>query len=175
FRSETFEHLGGKVVGELNWNLGTSDYSPQITEIAAMNPRPDMIFSAFVMPDGGTFLRQAKAAGLDIPVFGTDTFDDPAMLAAAGPGGDLMNLGSHGVASEGSALRAVYEDCTARGEKIGVVFIGPGGEAVERVRHAIETAGTVVPAAINEAISNIETLKGITADSITFKGRGGVP
>lgn len=172
---ETFEHLGGKVVGELNWNLGTSDYSPQITEIAAMNPRPDMIFSAFVMPDGGTFMRQAKAAGLDIPVFGTDTFDDPAMLAAAGPGGSLMNLGSHGFPSEGSALKAFYDDCTARGFKIENVFFGLGGEAVEIVRHAIETAGSDDSAAINEAIGNIENMKGITADSITFKDRAGVP
>ena len=172
---ETFEHLGGEIVGEMNWNLGTSDYSPQITRIAAMDPRPDMIFSAFVMPDGGTFMRQAKAAGLDIPVYGTDTFDDPAMLAAAGPGGELMNLGSHGFPSEGSALKAFYDDCSQRGYKIENVFFGLGGEAVEIVRHAIETAGTDDPAAINQAISNIENMKGITADSITFLDRGGVP
>lgn len=175
FFGETFEHLGGTVVGELNWNLGTSDYSPQITEIAAMDPRPDMIFSAFVMPDGGAFLRQAQAAGLDIPVFGTDTFDDPAMLAAAGAGGALMNFGSHGFPSEGSALKAFYDECTARGYKIENVFFGLGGEAVEIVRNAIETAGSDDPAAINEAIANIENMQGITANSITFKGREGVP
>lgn len=172
---ETFEHLGGKVVGELNWNLGTSDYSPQITEIAAMNPRPDMIFSAFVMPDGGAFLRQAKAAGLDIPVFGTDTFDDPAMLSAAGPGGVLMNLASHGFPAEGSKLKKFYDDCTARGFKIENVFFGLGGEAIEIVRTAIEAAGTDDPAKINEAIANIENMPGITADSVTFKDRAGVP
>jgi branched-chain amino acid transport system substrate-binding protein len=172
---ETFEHLGGKILGELNWNLGTTDYSPQITEIAAMNPRPDMIFSAFVMPDGGAFMRQAQAAGLDIPVYGTDTFDDPAMLTAAGAGSALMNLGSHGFPSEGSTLKAFYDDCPARGYKIENVFFGLGGEAVEIVRHAIETAGSDEPAKINEAISNIENMKGITANSITFKGREGVP
>lgn len=171
---ETFEHLGGRVVGELNWNLGTSDYSPQITQIAAMDPRPDMIFAALVMPDGGTFLRQVKAAGLDIPVFGTDTFDDPAMLSAAGPGGALMNLASHGYPAEGSKLKEFYEDCTARGFKIENVFFGLGGEAVEIVRTALETAGTDDPAAINEAISHIENMPGVTADSVTFEGRDGV-
>lgn len=172
---ETFEHLGGKVLGELNWNLGTSDYSPQITEIAAMDPRPDMIFAALVMPDGGAFLRQAKAAGLDIPVFGTDTFDDPAMLSAAGPGGALMNLASHGYPAEGSKLKEFFDDCTERGYKIDNVFFGLGGEAVEIVRTAIEVAGTDDPAAINEAVSNLDNMAGITADSITFKDRDGVP
>jgi branched-chain amino acid transport system substrate-binding protein len=134
-----------------------------------------MIFSAFVMPDGGAFMRQAQAAGLDIPVYGTDTFDDPAMLTAAGAGSALMNLGSHGFPSEGSTLKAFYDDCSARGYKIENVFFGLGGEAVEIVRHAIETAGSDEPAKINEAISNIENMKGITANSITFKGREGVP
>lgn len=172
---ETFEYLGGKVLGELTWNWGTTDYSPQITEIAAMDPKPDLIFSAFVMPDGGSFLRQAYAADLNIPVFGTDTFDDPAMLEAAGPGAKFMNFGTHGFPSEGSALKEFYDECVRRGFTIQNVFFGLGGEAVEIVRYAIETAGSDEPAKINEAIQNIENMKGLTADSITFKGQGGVP
>ena len=172
---ETFERLGGKVFGEINWNWGTTDYSPQITEIKAMDPQPDLIFSAFIMPDGGTFMRQLYAAGLEIPVFGTDGMDDPTMLDQAGPGAELMNFTTHGFPTEGSTLKNFYDECEGRGFTVQNVFFGLGGEAVEIVRHAVEQAGSDDPAKINEAISNIDGMKGVTTASVTFKGHAGVP
>ena len=63
----------------------------------------------------------------------------------------------------------------SRGFDIQNIFFGLGSEAVEIVRHAIETAGSADPAAINAQIKEIEGLPGVTTDSITFKRYGGVP
>jgi branched-chain amino acid transport system substrate-binding protein len=175
FFGETFERLGGKVLGEMNWNWGTTDYSPQVTEFAAMDPKPDVIFIAFIMPDGGVFARQMKAAGLDTLLMGTDGWDDPALLEIGGEGAELVTFTTHGFPSEGTKLKWFYDECESRGFTIQNIFFGLGGESVEIVRHAIETAGSSDPAAINAEIKNIENLPGVTTDSITFKGYGGVP
>ncbi|MDH3690293.1 MAG: ABC transporter substrate-binding protein [Gammaproteobacteria bacterium] len=175
FFGETFERLGGKVLGEMNWNWGTTDYSPQVTEFAAMDPKPDVIFSAFIMPDGGVFVRQLHAAGLNIPVYATDGMDDPTLLEVGGKGAELVTFTTHGFPSEGSRLKEFYDDCESRGFTIQNIFFGLGGEAVEVVRHAIETAGSAEPGKINAAIKEIDQLAGVTTDSITFKGQGGVP
>ena len=172
---ETFEHLGGKVLGEMNWNWGTTDYSPQVSEFASMDPRPDVIFSAFIMPDGGVFARQLHAAGVSIPIYATDGMDDPTLIEVGGEGAELVTFTTHGFPTDGSKLKWFYDECVSRGFDIQNIFFGLGGEAVEIVRHAIETAGTADPAAINAQIKEIDGLPGVTTDSITFEGYGGVP
>lgn len=172
---DAFEKLGGKVLGQINWNFGTNDYSPQVTEIKNLNPRPDVVFAAWIMPDGGVFARQMKAAGLDIPLLGTDGLDDPSLIEVGGDGANLVTFGTHGFPSEGSALKTFYDECTKRGFTVQNIFFGLAGETIEVIRLAIEKAGSAEPAAINAAIKELENVKGVTTDSMTFKGRGGVP
>lgn len=172
---DAFEHLGGKVLGQINWNFGTNDYSPQVTEIKNLNPRPDVVFAAWIMPDGGVFARQMKAAGLEIPILGTDGLDDPSLTEVGADGANLVTFGTHGFPSEGSALKTFYDECTKRGFTVQNIFFGLAGEAVEVIRLAIEKAGSGEAAAINAAIKELENVKGVTTDSMTFKNRGGVP
>lgn len=170
-----FEHLGGKVVGRINYNSGLSDYSAQVTEIANMDPKPEVVFGAFIVPEAGVFPRQMLAAGLDIPIFGTDGMDDPGVLQIGGDGAKLVKFTTHGFPTEGSPLEAFYKDCTARGYQVQNIFFGLAGDAVTIITTAIENAGSADPAAINAAIKELKDLPGITTDSITFKDRNGIP
>ena len=144
----------------MNWNWGTTDYSPQVSEFASMDPRPDVIFSAFIMPDGGVFARQLHAAGVNIPIYATDGMDDPTLIEVGGEGAELVTFTTHGFPTDGSKLKWFYDECVSRGFDIQNIFFGLGGEAVEIVRHAIETAGSADPAAINAQIKEIEGLPG---------------
>lgn len=175
FFADAFEHWGGKILGRMSYNAGLSDYSQQVTEFAHMDPKPDLIFSAFIVPDGGVFVRQLDSAGIDIPVMGTDGFDDPALIEVGGKGAELVTFTTHGFPSEGSKLKWFYDECTKRGFTVQNIFFGLAGESVEVVRYAIEQAGSAEPAAINATIKEIENMPGITTDSITFKDRGGIP
>ena len=172
---DAFEKLGGKVLGQINWNFGTNDYSPQVTEIKNLNPRPDVVFAAWIMPDGGVFAKQMKAAGLEIPILGTDGLDDPSLIEVGGDGANLVTFGTHGFPDEGSTLKGFYDDCTKRGFTVQNIFFGLAGEAVEVIRLALEKAGSAEPAAINAALKELENVKGVTTESMTFKDRGGVP
>ena len=163
------------MIGRINYNSGLSDYSAQVTEIQNMDPKPDLIFGGFIVPEAGVFPRQMKAAGFDIPIFGTDGMDDPGVLEIGGEGASLVKFTTHGFPTEGSPLAEFYSDCSSRGYKIENIFFGLAGDAVTIIANAIETAGSAEPAAINEAIKNIENLKGITTDSITYKNRNGIP
>lgn len=171
-----FEHLGGKVLKKINFNTGLSDYSAQLAEVQSMDPKPDVIFGGFIVPDGGVFPRQFKAAGLgNITFMGTDGYDDAGILKIAGDSASAIKFVTHGYPAEGSALKEFYEDCTKRGYQIQNIFFGLAGEAVLIVKTAIEAAGSTEPAAVNAAIKEISDMKGITTDSITYKDRGGVP
>lgn len=172
---KAFEKLGGKIVGRVNYHHGLSDYNAQVTEIRANAEKPDMIFAAILVPDAGVLVRTIKSAGLDIPVYGTDGFDDPSFIDVAGAGAGLATFVTHGFPADGSPLKAFYDDCTKRGHKAANIFFGLGGEAVEVVKTAVEKANSLDPKAINAAIKEIQDLKGITTGSITYKDRAGVP
>lgn len=175
FFGEAFEHGGGEVIGEDNYNAGLSSYEPQVTKIRNLSQRPDVIFVAMLVPDIGVFVRQLASAGLDIPVYGTDGFDDPVLIEVGGDAASLATFATHGFPAEGSRLKEFYDDCRERGFQIQNIFFGLGGEAVEIVKAAVEAAGSTDPADINAAIKEIEDLEGITTDSITYKDRNGIP
>lgn len=173
--ADAFEHLGGKVIGRVNYNTGLSDYNAQLAEVQAMDPKPQVIVGGFITPDGGVFPRQFKAAGLDVTFMGTDGLDDPSIPEIAGPAGDSIKFITHGFPSPGSRLEAFYADCDARGYKRENVFFALAGESVELIADAIRRAETADPAAVNAALAETENFEGITAESITYKGHAGVP
>lgn len=172
---KAFEKLGGKIVGRVNYHHGLADYNAQVAEVRANSEKPDMIFAAILVPDAGVLVRTIKAAGFDMPVYGTDGFDDPSFIEVAGAGAGLATFVTHGFPADGSPLKNFYDDCAKRGHKPQNIFFGLGGEAVEVVKTAVESAKSFDPAAVNAAIKEIKDLKGITTGSITYKDRGGVP
>jgi branched-chain amino acid transport system substrate-binding protein len=173
--AQAFERLGGQIVGRVNYHHGLADYTPQVTEISNMTDKPDMIFAAILVPDAGVLLRTLASADVNIPVYGTDGFDDPSLIPVSGAGSGLVTFITHGFPSEGSSVKAFYDDCTKRGFNVQNVFFGLGGEAVDVVKTAVEAAGSFEPSAINAAIREIEGMKGIVSDSITYKDQNGTP
>lgn len=173
--ADAFEHHGGTVVGRVNYNIGLSDYSAQVAEVAAMDPKPELIVGGFISPEAGVMPRQFASAGMDVKFFGTDGFDDPNLLPIAGDAANTITFATHGFPSEGSDLKAFYDDCTARGYTVQNIFFGLAGETVLLLKGAIERAGSADPAAINAALAETENFKGVTSGTISYKGRSGVP
>ncbi|WP_434618580.1 ABC transporter substrate-binding protein [Tabrizicola sp. M-4] len=173
--AKAFEHHGGTVVGRVNYNIGLSDYSAQVAEVAAMEPKPELIVGGFISPEAGVMPRQFQQAGLDVKFFGTDGFDDPNLLPIAGDAANTITFATHGFPSEGSDLKAFYDDCTARGYTVQNVFFGLAGETIMLLADAITRAGSSDPAAINAALAETENFRGLTSKTITYKGQNGVP
>lgn len=175
---EALERLGGKVVGRLNYSVGTSDWSPQITEIKAMDPLPDIIHISSVNPDVGILIRQLRAAGVNSMVFGSDGFDDVTLADVAGGAANVdgtVFFATHGFPVEGSKLEQFYKDCTDRGYEVSSVFFGLGGDVIMLLKQGIELAGSTDPTAVREALYAADSLEGLTSDTFVYKGGLGFP
>jgi len=172
---KAFERLGGEIVGRVTYHHGLADYTAQVTELANLPDKPDMIFAAILNPDAGVLARTLRTSNLNLPLYGTDGMDDPSLIEVAGPGADLATFATHGFEEEGSALGTFFEDCRKRGYTIQNIFFGLGGEAVEVVKTAAEAAGSFEPAALNAAIREIDGMQGIVANSLTYKDQHGTP
>ncbi len=74
----------GKIVSRVTVADDASDYSAVISRIRALNPQPDFIYLADYYPHVGTFIKQLRDAGLDLPVLGNPTYSSPELAKAVG-------------------------------------------------------------------------------------------
>lgn len=177
FFDEVFTKGGGKETGTDTFSVGQTDFSAQVTKIAGLNPKPDCIYTGMFTPDVGIFLKQLRAAGVTIPLLGSDGDDQQALIDFAGKDADGVTFTTHGFASPGSKLAAYVAGFTTwnKGKAPEAnAFAGLGGDCIDVIKAAVEAAGSVDPKAISAALANIENLQ-VETGAITYKGTDGVP
>src|SRR5688572_23590634 len=74
---QNFTQMGGTIAADLSYSEGDTDFSAQLTSIAAS--RPDAIFIPGYYTEVGLIARQARQAGLTIPLLGGDGWDSPQL------------------------------------------------------------------------------------------------
>jgi len=168
---EVIEAGGGKVLTSLNFSFGTSDWSPQIAEMKKLDPQPDAIYISSVMPDVGVLIRQMRTAGLDAWVIGSDGLDDPSLDAVGEADPAMLDkvafatlAPSHG----DSAMAQFIEDCKAVDVEVGGMFPALGSDIVMAVAHGVESAGSLDPVAIREAMRAAESIPVKTVETVSF-------
>lgn len=174
---QSFEHYGGKVVGKLTHSLGTTDWSPQIAQIKAMDPVPDAIMLSSMLPDVGILIRQLKANGYQGWIIGTDGFDDPSLEGSVADPSALEKVifATHGATGMGSEIDAFLDECRAAGFKVQGIFDALGADMVLESHAAAVKAGSVDPAAIRAALRAEGGNPGITSPVISYAENGGYP
>lgn len=174
--TEVFEREGGEVLSDYTFSLADTDFSSQVSEIAALSEPPDVIYTAMVMPLVETLLGQLDAAGLgDVTVIGADAFDATGILAA----GDLAEgayFTTHGFPAEGSRMQAFLDSyAEVEGAELETVSFGTlAADAVLILADAFRRAGSTDPSAIADEIRATEDLELIT-ESVTYAGTSGTP
>jgi branched-chain amino acid transport system substrate-binding protein len=157
---ESFTAMGGEVVGEDTYVAGDEDFSAQIQRIQALPEEPDVLYITGVMPDLGTVLRQVRAAGIETPMAGGDTYDDTALFELLGPElGNNLYMATHSWLGpeSGPAMEHFIELYEAEyGEPPVSAFIVMGWDAVMVLAQAIEKAGTTDGAAVAKAMEDTE-------------------
>lgn len=172
---DAFEHGGGKVLNDYAYSLNDSDFSTQVNDIANLPEKPQVLFTAMIMPLVQTLLEQLKNAGLgDIVVMGVDAFDATVVWSA----GDVANgvyFSAHTFPQDTNDVQAFLDKAKAAGAKIETISFGAlASDAVQVLAHAAETACSTDPAKLIDAINNIQDLK-VTTGTVTYKGTNGVP
>jgi branched-chain amino acid transport system substrate-binding protein len=170
--AEVIEANGGKLQAKLNYTSGTTDWSPQIAELKALDPAPDAVYVSWAMPDIGILIRQMRSAGLDAWVVGSDGFDDPSLDALAADDPTILDkvfFGTLAPAVPGSRIEAFQKECADIGMPVSGLFPSLGGDMIKIMAYGIEKAGADDPAAIREAIRTADSIPVMSVESISFK------
>ncbi len=170
-----FTEGGGQVLGDYAYSLADTDFSTQVNEIAGLSDKPEVLFTAMVMPQTQTLLEQLDAAGLgDIVVMGVDGFDATVVWSA----GDIANgvfFAAHTFPQDTNRVQQFLDDAKTAGANIETISFGAlSADAVQIIAAAATQACSTDPAKLSEAINNLENLE-VTTGTVTYKDRNGVP
>ena len=171
--SQVFAELGGTMLGEGSYALSQQDFSAEVAKIKALDPQPDVIYTAAFEPDFPAFLRTLRAVGIESAVIAADGIDSPTTLAL-GELAEGVVFTSSGVATPGSRLEA-FEDMfeEATGARPETIFNAAGYDLATIIKTAVMISGSTDPKALQEAIVNMVDVQGVTSN-ITYKGMMGI-
>jgi branched-chain amino acid transport system substrate-binding protein len=173
--AKAFEALGGRIAGEETFKVGASDFSTQVTTIKNLDDQPDAIMTAAYVPDGPTFIRQLRAAGVETPVLGSDGLDSETLFEAGGKAIEGLVFSTHGFPTEGGSLEKFYADYKAKtGKDAGTVFTAVGYDVTKVIEAATVAAGSTEPAALLDALGKLEDVEAATSP-ISYAGTDRVP
>lgn len=172
---DAFEHGGGTVVRDFSFSLADTDFSSQVNDIASLNEKPAVLFTAMVMPQTQTLMEQLDAAGLgDIVVMGVDGFDATVVWSA----GDIANgavFAAHTFPQPSNGVQKFLDEAKAAGANIETISFGAlAADAVQIIAAAATEACSVDSATLITTIDNLVNVP-VTTGTVSYKGTGGVP
>jgi branched-chain amino acid transport system substrate-binding protein len=153
---EEFEKLGGTVY-EAAYQTGDQDFNAQITSLKSNNP--DVFFVPGNFTEAAMFIKQAKQAGIEVPMLGGDTYEVQEFIDVAGnesegvqfsaffdPDAELTPLTKEFVTK--------YREANDGKDPAGETALGYDGYNI--ACDAIEAAGSTDPVAIRDALADID-------------------
>ncbi len=114
--TETFGEAGGEVVRDFTFGIADEDFSSQVNELASLDPVPEVLYTAMIMPSTGVLLEQLAAAGLDIQVIGADSFD-ATVVWGAGEVADGVAFTAHTFPRPENGVAAFLEAAAEAGRR----------------------------------------------------------
>lgn len=155
-----FKAIGGKILAEDTYTQGDQDFSAQLARLKALKPQPEVIFISSYMPDLGTIIRSIREVGINAPIMGGDSYDDPGLFEALGEkfGSDIYFVTHTWMGPEAhpdmgkfiSAYTAYY------GNPPDTSFVATGWDTIMLMAQAVKIAGTTDGAAVAKALETHE-------------------
>lgn len=163
---EKFVAEGGEVAVQQRYVEGDRDFRAQLTAIRAA--KPDAIFAAGNYTEGALAGAQARQLGLQMPLFGGDTWDTPAFAEIGGKGVEGAYFSGHFSAdSTDPAVRGFVERFRRRWGEPPDTGTSLGYDAVMLLADAMRRAGSVDGPAVRDALAATRNFAGVTG-SITI-------
>jgi len=159
------------VADRRSYDMGGDDYRAVLSNWAALL-KLDAIFLVGSLPESGQILREARAAGLTVPVFGGAGLDSPDLIRLGGQSVEgtvvfsLFNAGAphapaHAFAARYQARYGVAPDATA----------AQGYDTLKLLAHAMQRAQGTLPARVADALRATRQWHGATGVH-TFNPQG---
>ena len=159
---EKFTAAGGEIVAEQRHSEGDKDFRAQLTTLKSAGV--DSILHSGNYTEGALICIQARQLGLNVPIFGGDAWEAPALIEIGGKAVEGMYYSTHG-SPESTAPEVVnfVQKFKARWEGETPDSIAAlGYDAAVLLFDALKRAGTTDSAALRDAIAATKDLPGVT-------------
>lgn len=157
---EHFKALGGEVLLEDIYTNGDNDFSAQLARLQALGQRPDVIFISSYGTDIAMIVRALREVGIDSPVLGGDSYDDPGLWEAMGPkfGSEVYFVTHSWMGPEAHPDMARFLELYQEmfGTPPETAFVATGWDTVMMLARAVEVAGSTDGDAVAEALRTTE-------------------
>ncbi len=170
-----FQDLGGTVVAEEQFQTNQSDFKAILTNIKAANP--DIIFAPSSITTAPLIIKQAREMGITSVIAAGDTWENATIIENAGADAEGIVLSTFydeaAPANDEAAsfLTGFKEYLTSIGEPDVIPAVSAlGYDAYLTLVQAIKDAGSTDPAAVRDALVNVQ-VTGVTGD-IKFDENG---
>jgi branched-chain amino acid transport system substrate-binding protein len=155
-----FKHLGGTVIFEDNYTQGDQDFSAQLARLKASAQKPDFLYISSYMPDLATIIRTIRESGLNYPVFGGDSYDDPGLFSALGTqyGSDVYFVTHSFIAPGVTPDMQMFMDLYQKkfGKPVDTLWVATGWDAIMVLAQAMEKAGSTDGAAMAKVMETTQ-------------------
>lgn len=159
---DTFQSLGGKIVGTEAYTAGDVDFRAQMATLHQKSP--DALFLPMTYKELALATVQARDLGMEELFLGPDCWmaEDIFDLAGSAITGSYFVCTVDGNDSQLDGFKAMYEEiyhepCDGAGQNAYFAY-----DAFQVIKAAVEAADSTDPAAIRDALENVKDVQGLT-------------
>lgn len=135
-----WEKRGGKLLVTEFYELGTTDFYPQLTK--AKNANPDLIFFCALTEDGALAVKQARELGIKAQLMGTDEMNNDQFFKVSG--GAIEGAYIYWTEGPKKEKSLDYEQRYKKKYGVNSINIDKGGyDSLNIIANALVKAGTV--------------------------------
>jgi branched-chain amino acid transport system substrate-binding protein len=163
FFRQAFEKLGGQIVQEEAYISTDSDFSAQLTNIAAK--KPDAIYVPGYYTQVGQIAQQGRRLGITVPLLGGDGWDSPTLVEIGKEAINGSYFSNHyTIEDPDPRIQKFVTDYKARFNKVPDALAALAYDAAHILFDSIKKAGSTEPKAIRDAIAQTKDYKGVTGN-----------
>jgi branched-chain amino acid transport system substrate-binding protein len=178
FFKQRFEQLGGKIVGNDTMKNTDPSFASQVTRLRQAEKNADFVLICSYPPGGATIVKQIRAAGIKMRIFGGAAFDGNYWLKAVPNLTDFWFAGLGSVFGDDSnpAMNVFLKKYKARTKSTPPSSLYPiaGYSGIEMYAKAIERAGSVDTAAVKAELDKFRN-EPLLAGPTTYTPRCHIP
>lgn len=157
-----YKKLGGKIVTTQSFQSGDKDFNSAITSIKSK--KPAALYVPGYYAEIGLILKQAREAGLNVPIVGGDGMGSPKLAQIAGKK-NATNVYYTTHFSTKSTDKRVVNFLKAYKNKFGedpATFTSLAYDSVYMITKAAQNEGSTSSSAIQKGLANLKNFKGVT-------------
>jgi branched-chain amino acid transport system substrate-binding protein len=156
-----FTSLGGRIVAEVKYAEGDSDFSAQLTAI--QSAAPDAVMIPGYYTDAGLIARQARSLGMKAILLGADGWDSPKLAEIGGAAVEGSYLSNHySVDDPSPAVRTFVEDYRKIFGTAPDSIAALSYDAARLIADAMKRAGSTEGKRVRDALASTADFPGVT-------------